>query len=347
MTRPRIVLVLAVVAVLVRIAMVAVPASGVLEELKPLLVERCERVSVAPGTEDVTFDPASGLAFVSAADRRGNARGGIYLLDPRRPDSLRLVSTDAPEDFHPHGISLWTGAGGERRLFVVNHPAAGGHTVEIFDVAADSDDEPGLRHVETVAYPALSSPNDVLAVGPRAFYATNDRAWSDSPLEMVEGYLGLPIASVSYFDGKEGRLVARGIAFANGINASPDGRTVYVAEVLGRRVRVYERDQASGDLEPRRSLPVPTAPDNIEVAADGTLWIGGHPRIFDFLAHADDPSRTAPSHVVRVDPATGAAETVLVSLAGELSASSVAAVHDDVLVVGAVFDGHVLVCPLR
>lgn len=346
MTRLRILLVLVVAALLVRIAMVAVPASGLLEELEPLLIERCERVDVAPGTEDVTFDPVSGLAFVSAADRRGGARGGIHLLDPQQPGSVRLVSTDAPDDFHPHGISLWTGADGERRLFVVNHPAAGGHTVEIFDVVADAGGRPTLRHAETVAYPALSSPNDVLAVGPRAFYATNDRAWSDGPLEMVEGYLALPIASVSYFDGKQGRLVARGIAFANGINASPDGRSVYVAEVLGRRVRVYERNEVSGDLEPRSSLPVPTAPDNIEVAADGTLWIGGHPRIFDFLAHAEDPSRRAPSHVVRVDPATGAAETVLVALAGELSASSVAAVHDDVLVVGAVFDGHVLVCPL-
>ncbi len=325
--------------------MVAVPASGVFADVRPLLVQRCERVEISPGTEDVTFDPASGLAFVSAADRRGGARGGIHLLDPRQPGSARLISADAPDEFHPHGISLWTGDGGERRLFVVNHPAAGRHTVEIFDVVAGTDGLPVLRHAETVAYPALSSPNDVLAVGPRSFYATNDRAWSDGPLAMVEGYLALPVASVSYFDGSEGRLVAGGLAFANGINASADGRSVYVAELLGRRVHVYDRDEASGDLEPRDSLSVPTAPDNIEVAADGMLWIGGHPRIFEFLAHAEDPSRSAPSHVVRVDPATGAVETVLVSLDGEISASSVAAVHGDVLVVGAVFDGHVLVCP--
>lgn len=324
-----------------------IPVSGVLLDLPQTLVERCTRVDVFPGTEDVTIDPDTDLAFVSASDRRALAagkpvRGGIFTVDLAGSHAVRKVSPDVPADFQPHGISLWSGRGGEKRLFVVNHPVAGGHTVEIFEVG----ERGALRHLETVAFAAMYTPNDVVAVGPRQFYASNDRGYTSGLMETLEAYLALPLSSVVYFDGREGRIVQRGLAYANGINVSPDGSTVYIAEVLGRRIGFYTRNATTGDLERTRVVDIDTGPDNIEVARDGGIWIGGHPRAFDFLEHAENETAIAPSHVLRIDPETGDVKDVFIDTTGVLNASSVGAVWDRTLVVGAVFDGHVLVCPV-
>jgi len=333
-----------VVAVVVRLAYVMLPASGALISLEQIGVEGCVRVDVAPGTEDVTIDPVTRLAYISAADRRDPELppGGIYVFSLDGAPTPRLVSVDVPADFRQHGISLWTGEDGSKRLFVINHPKAGGHTVEIFDVASDGV----LAHVKTVAFDAMHSPNDLVAVGPESFYATNDRGYTEGLLSTIEAYLALPLSSAVYWDGEAGRVAVSGLTYANGINISADGGTVYIAELLGRRVGVYSRDAQTGALTHVKDLPVNTGPDNIEIAKDGALYIGAHAKIFDFLAHAEDPEAISPSQVLRLNPETGETRNVFVALDGTLSGSSVGAINGDRLIVGAVFERHVMVCPL-
>lgn len=329
-----------------------IPAAGVFAELEPTGAEGCRRVDIAPGTEDVTIDAERNMAFVSAADRRAwfnetgaggvNPQNGIYALALDGSDDVRRVSPPM-ENFLPHGISLWRGPNGTRRLFVINHPPSGEHFVEIFAVDADG----GLSHLESVSFKAMHSPNDVLAAGPREFYATNDRGYTEGFMSTLEAYMALPLSSVVYFDGEEGSIIAEGLTYANGINQSADGKTVYIAEFLKRRVSVYDRDLKTGALEKRRTLNVNTGPDNIEIAKDGALWIAGHSKVFEFLAHAKDENKIAPSHIIRLDPETGEMRDVFISTEGEISGSSVGAVWDDTLIVGAVFDSHVMICPLK
>ncbi|MHA7872115.1 MAG: strictosidine synthase family protein [Hyphococcus sp.] len=328
-----------------------IPASGVFATMEPALVDRCRRVDIAPGAEDVTIDPTLNAAFISAADRRAwfnetgassvNPANGIYLLSLDGSDTVRRVSPPM-DDFLPHGISLWNGPNGDKRLFVVNHPPSGEEIVEIFGVGPQGD----LTHLESVSFDAMHSPNDVVAVGPRQFYATNDRGFEKGPLAPLEAYMALPFSSVVYFDGEDGRIAAKGLAYANGINRSADGKTIYVAEFLERRITLFGRNPATGDLKKQRSIRVNTGPDNIEIAADGGLWIAGHTKVFDFLAHAEDPNKIAPSHVLRLNPRNGLKSDVFISTNGELNGSSVGAVWDKTLIVGGVFDGHVMVCPM-
>lgn len=337
---------LAIAALAIYLLSNLIPASGAFATLEPQLVDQCAKVDVFPGTEDVTIDPDTNLAFVSGADRRAAfagspVRGGIFTIDLADGNAVRRVSPDAPADFQPHGISLWRGKSGEKRLFAVNHPASG-HTVEIFDVGAAG----GLTHVETVSFDAMRSPNDVLAVGPRQFYATNDHGYDGGIMGTLEAYLALPFSSVVYYDGETGREIEKGLVYANGINISADGSTVYVAELLKRRIAAFSRNAVTGELTRERNYQVNTSPDNIEVARDGALWTGGHSKIFDFLNHAEDPSAIAPSHVIRINPATGETADVFIDTGGVINASSVGAVWGDTLIVGAVFDGHVMICPL-
>lgn len=341
------IIVLLVLVAVGRLLFVMVPASGALADLEPKLVENCSRVDVHPGTEDVTIDPATNIAYVSAYDRRAVAtddsvEGGIYAFSLDGAPTAQLVSTDAPDGFRPHGISLWTDADGTKRLFAISHPADGSQVVEIFDVTED-----GLTHVKGVSFDEMYSPNDVAAVGREAFYATNDRGYREGILATLEAYLALSFSGAVYWDGAEGRTVVMGLTYANGINVSADGDQVYIAEFLGREVNVYDRDANTGDLTLVREIDVDTGADNIEIGGDGSLYVGAHPAVFDFLAHAADASEVAPSQVIRVDPETGETEDVFVATDGTISGSSVGAVHDGKLVVGAVFDGHVLVCPLE
>lgn len=335
-----------------------IPASGMLVELEPKLVEQCARVDIAPGAEDVTIDTDLNAAFISAADRRAwfnevrAASGelppaaptnGIYMMDLEPPHEVWRVSPEEAEGFLPHGISLWRGEDGEKRLFVVNHPPSGAEIIEIFDVGENG----ALTHVDSIMFDEMHSPNDVVAVGPRQFYATNDRGYEEGLMSVIEAYMALPFSDVVFYDGEEGQVAADGLVYANGVNQSADGKTIYVAEFLKRRISVFDRNPETNELTLAKRLKVNTGPDNIEVSRDGALWTGGHTKVFEFLAHAEDANAIAPSHVVRVDPKTGENKDVFIDIGGAINGSSVGAVWDDALIVGAVFDGHVMVCPVK
>jgi arylesterase/paraoxonase len=323
-----------------------VPGSGYLARLDNTLVDQCRRVDVFPGAEDVEIDEDLGLAFISADDRRATARGapvqgGIYALRLDGTDRVSRVSPDNFGAFHPHGISLFTGPQGQKRLFVVNHASGDEESVEIFDVGTGG----ALIHIESVGFDAMTSPNDVAAVGPRAFYVTNDRGAKSGVLSTLEAYLALPLSSLAFYDGQTGSIAKSGLVYANGVASSADGSKVYVAELLTRRIAIFDRDAKTGALARSGAINVPTAPDNIDIAPDGALFVAGHSRIFDFLKHVEDETAIAPSHAVRIDPETGGVDTVFVDLNGVINASSVAAASADALIIGGVFDGHVMVCP--
>jgi len=318
----------------------------------------CTAVTGVVGAEDIVVDLGRNRAFVSVDDRRAAlagqpVRGRIAMIDLSAPDLAPVDVTPAqPETFHPHGISLWTDpASGERSLFVVNHIQGGLNEigisrVEIFGIEADGRLVPrgGVIGAE------MNSPNDVLAVGPNQFYASNDHGSTTGLGIMLENYLQLPRANVVYYDGKGFTRVADGIRFANGLGLSPDGRQLYVAETTGFAIRTYDRNPDSGRLTYRSSTPVDNGVDNIDMAPDGSLWVAGHPRLLDFVAHAGDAGKLAPSEVVRLTPAAGGltVETIMTDTGERLSASSVAAyAGPGRFLLGAVFDAKLLDCRVK
>lgn len=335
------------VVLVINVAYTFMRNAGKLDTINATDNAMCHSLRVSAGTEDVTIDKTTGMVFVSADNRRRALvdpadHDGIYAFSIDDTSSLKRVSQGGPKDFHPHGISLWTSET-EKRLFVVNHQRTGDNSVEIFDVAEDGM----LRHVKSVMFDAMHSPNDVHAVGPDAFYVTNDKGYKTGLMSKLEAYLGLPFASVAYFDGEKGRKVIKGLTYANGINQSPDGKHVYVSQILPRTISVYDRDMEDGSLVKLRSIDVNSSPDNIEVDESGMVWVAGHQNLFAFLAHSKDPASPAPSHVIKIDPKTGEYDDIFYDAGKAISASSVGASYNDTLVIGAVFDGRVLICDQR
>lgn len=75
--------------------------------------------------------------------------------------------------------------------------------------------------------------NDIAAVGPESFYATNDHYFADPYLRSWEMYLGLSWSNVVYYSPDKVRVVADGFDFANGIGISLDGKYVCFLEHNG------------------------------------------------------------------------------------------------------------------
>ncbi|MEX0740787.1 MAG: SMP-30/gluconolactonase/LRE family protein [Pseudohongiella sp.] len=323
---------------------------------------QCRQIPGMPGSEDITIHPDGRFAYISSDDRRsvisGNpSPGAIYRYDLNTPSATPVnLTPDADLDFRPHGISLYVGADGRETLFVVNHPGeslfgtpegnASGplHTIEVFDVTGDT-----LLHRQTHANELLISPNDVVGVDHDRFYVSNDHGSGPGALRQLEDYLRLPLANVVYFDGEAFGEAADRLSYANGINVSPDGAQLYVAEVSRNRINVYQRDPASGSLTHQQGIDVGFGADNIEIdPATGDLWIGGHPRLLTFIRHAADESVLSPSQAVRVRP--GAPEyqvsTEFIDAGELISGASVAAWRDGRLLIGSVFEDHIVDCAL-
>jgi len=331
------------------------------EDLHPGI---CKKIMGVPGAEDITLHPDWEVALISSFDRRaamdGNVRpGGIYAwaLDGSMIEPVNLTP-DAGTNFRPHGVSLFVGPDSRATLFVVNHPGEslfGGpsesigpaaanipaHTVEVFDL-----EDMRLTHRETLAHASMISPNDIVAVDHRRFYFTNDHGSAPGWMRTLEDYLRLGWANVVYFDGAGYREAADGLSFANGINLSPDGTRLYVAEATRGRIREYGRDTDTGRLNELRRIPVGFGVDNIALDPEtGELMLGGHLKLLTFTRHVDDADVLAPSQAARVSPANPPGiETVFLDDGQLISGASVAASRDDVLLVGSVFEPHMVAC---
>lgn len=329
-------------AALIRAVFVVPAAAGWTFEPASTDISACAPIEIAPGTEDVVFDPVTGLVFVSAHDRRAEGMSpgnGIFVFEPGAPQSVRLVSADSPADFRPHGISLYRD-GETARLFVVSHPATGSQVL-IFNIAEDGT----LAHLRTVTDPAIFSPNDVAATGPESFYVTNSSRSGDNPLGVLEALLGLPLVNVVHFDGETAVKAAGGLVYGNGIAMSADGSRVYAANFIAQRIDVFDRDPATNALSKVDTFRAPFGLDNIELTEEGDLWVAGNTEVFSFLAHQADPDARAPSFAVEFDASTGEWTPLFYSSGELIDSASVITPVGDQMILGAVFDSHVLVCP--
>jgi arylesterase/paraoxonase len=331
------------------VALIVVSVVGVFGYLElsqdaPHFAGQCNILELESGSaEDIQIDRERGFAYLSVIDRQALAGGGDVQGTIQRIDlnsgapSVTPVLIDPPAHFRPHGLSLFIDDNGQRSMIVINHPVdrgIGQDLVELFHEV-----EPGrFRHTETFETELLTNPNDLVAVGVRQFYVAQDNgAARDGSL-----------TKLVYVDGKSAKTVADDIASGGGINVSPDGSTLYVAETGGQVVRLLKRDVADGSVETLARIPLGTSPDNIDVAEDGSLWIGAHSSLLGLVLHfimgAD-----APSQVLRVgidDAGEATIDEIYLNRGEEISASSVGATYGNRLLIGSITAPKVLICEM-
>ncbi|WAR23860.1 PON1-like protein [Mya arenaria] len=227
----------------------------------------CRTVIHDGGAEDVT-DLGEGLVIMST------------IMDaPGRDDFMTL----------PHGIYAWKDQeSGSWLIYVLTHPADK-DMIEVFEFIRTKRARGtmySLKYLRTITDPNFKNMNDLVVVGRDQFYIT--KFWTYRPVQyyqlVVEVMTMRHWGGVMFYDGRRARSVVEGLFQPNGINMSPDGKMVYVAEFGNKRLLGYHRS-INNNLSPAWEEYADTLVDNIEVDADtGTLWIGCHPvnyRIID------------------------------------------------------------------
>ena len=328
---------------------------GMFSSVTPAFAGQCNALPLAGSAEDIRIDRQRGIAYLSFLDRasvnRGEpVNGTVMLIDLNvaEPAARPAMAYD-PEGFRPHGMSLLMRPDTPMRLFAISHRPDGTHTVEIAAEAASG----GLFPRETVRDAAFVHPNAIAAIGPRQFYLANDSAARTDFDRLLEVVFRRGVSTLIYYDGSEARIAATGLKFPAGLASNADTTRLYVGEVFAKTLRVYQRDLATGALTLEETVPLDTAPDNLEVDDDGVVWIAAHPKLLTFFGHVSEPAKRAPTQVLRFDPrgpkpADGGKDPRLTQIymnAGEqISAGTVAAPWHDEFLVGALLDHKVLIC---
>jgi arylesterase/paraoxonase len=315
----------------------------------------CRSVALAASVEDLQIDRNLGLAYLSYLDRvainRGeDVTGSIMLLDLNLADPQpRAALAFDPAGFRPHGISLLSRKDARARLFAISHPADGTQAVEIFEADGGGSFFPS----GTIRHALFQHPNALAAVGPEQFYLANDSGATGKFERVRETLLRQGLGTLVYYDGTDARIVDDGLKYAAGMALSPDTSRLYVAEAVGKQLRVYKREPANGDLELEETIPLDTAPDNLNVDEKGVVWIAAHPKLLTFLRHVRDPAVHSPTQVLRFDPsgpkpAEGENDTrisqVFLDPGEKISAGTVAASWRDEFLIGPLLENKVLIC---
>lgn len=327
-------------------------AYGVFTDLTPGFAGTCSAVPTASGPEDIAIDETLGVAFLSAFDRRAQARSGkpsasdgLYVL-PLKGEATPRRLAGTPSDFHPHGISLARTPDGKLTLMAINHRADGSQSVDIFTVTGQGS---ALRLEETGSIQSgeLISPNAVLALDASRFYVTNDHGSRTHLGRQLDDLLVLPRANILYFDGNMFHVVANRLAYPSGLAIAPDGRFVYATQAYARRLTAFTRNEISGGLEEAGALDIPSNLDNLRFDALGNLWVGSHPKAFAMATFRADPSKPAPSQIFQVKLLQGlpvSATPIFTDLGGKIGGASVAAVSGKTMLIGSPLDSHILNC---
>jgi hypothetical protein len=258
--------------------------------------------------EDLAAVPDSPWVIVSSMADDGH----LYATDARDHSSRRIfpIASSVPRHdtalygacpgpdtsgFRPHGLGLRPGEEGVHTLYVVRHGAR--ESVEVFELDTRGE-VPAATWVGCAVAPPGVGLNSVAALPDGAFVATN---FQRSTGELWEWQPGTGWTEVP----------GSATAGPNGIEASPDGRWLYIGGWGTQSLIRLSRGMTPVETE---SVDVGFHIDNVHWAPDGTLLAAGHlgdapESIFECLGQGRCDGVT--SRVARVDPDALTAEEIV------------------------------------
>jgi arylesterase/paraoxonase len=274
-----------------------------------------------------------------AADER--PAGGLFAIAP--DGDVRPIAVEGIEEIRPHGLSTFRD--GDTLTVATVSSGPDGDEVLVLDGPAPGAGDSIVRLTvrARVSDPLLRTVNDIVLTGPRTFYATNDHGARGRVQAALERYLAVPWGNIVFWDGDAARVVARRLAFPNGIALVDD--SIIVSETLGRGLLVFDPDP-NGELHRERTIGLGFGPDNLSVTGAGGLLVTGHQDLLALDRRARDRSVLSPSAVAVVDVAGDRRTVVLADDGAEVSSASVAVVQGETLLLGNVYEDAVVRCHL-
>lgn len=230
----------------------------------------------------------------------------------------------------PHGLSLARRPDGALALYVVSHGREG---IEIFEVV-DAETAPRLEWRGCVVAPEGAFLNDVAALPDGGFVTTHIFPKGATYWPVLKGLLGLSTGYVLEWHPGAGftRVPGSDGAMPNGIEASPDGESLYIDLYLGDEVRKISRKTG----ETLASVEI-ASPDNVLWSPDGTLLVASHNApIQEVMACGGLEHGACPFHyaILALDPETLEPKGLYENTGPPMGAGSAALKLGDELVIG-------------
>ena len=287
--------------------------------------------------EDLVPVPRSEWVIVS-----GYTGGAVHLANTRDHSTIQVYPTPQPreridkttyascpgpldpaekEKFSAHGLAVAQGANQVHTVYVVHHGFR--ESIEVFEVDTRAR-PPAFTWVGCVVAPQTAGLNSVTPLPGRGFATTSPNRRGGAPPRPDPTNTG----EVWEWNPVDGWKVVPGSESAgpNGIEASRDGRWLYVNLWSARKVMRLSRGQTPVVKE---TVDVEFQPDNIRWQADGTLLAAGQggpdrKRVAECLRKVCDD---AASVVARIDPKTMTAREIIRYPASERFFSSTVALQ--------------------
>lgn len=338
-----------IILVLFLIAFIAytLMSTGYFRTIEPIFDGKIIKEVFVKGAEDIMVSIPDSFALISATDRADRSAkkkdGGLYFID-LKSDNFTPIPLTASINFafEPHGVSFYK-KDSIYHIMAINH-ANKSHSIELFEL-----NKRNLTHKRTLRDASMIQPNDLVMIDENRFYFTNDHGYTEGIGKAMEEYLGLAVSNVIYFDGENYREVAENIAYANGINFDKNRNLLFVASPRRFSIKVYSK-QEDGTLSFIEDIPCKTGVDNIEFDNENNLWIGCHPNLLKLNAYRRGKAESAPSEIIKVtyvNKGDFSIEKIYVDDGYEMSGSTVAAVYNNILLVGNIMDEKFLILQMN
>jgi len=238
-------------------------------------LRNAEDLVLVPGTKWII---ASGMA----------ADGALYLIDSRQKTWTELYPGATPRARHDtqtygacpgapgeggmvtHGLNIRPDGAGRATLYVVGHGAR--EAIEVFQVDASAE-VPVLTWRGCIPTPNGMEANSVASLADGSLLVTIPLHTGISIATALAG--NLTGAVYRWSPGGTGfeKVVGTELPYANGVEASADGKEFYVASSGLASVLAYSNTDPAQLL--RRTEPLTFIPDNLHAGPDGRLLTAG------------------------------------------------------------------------
>jgi hypothetical protein len=294
----------------------------------PLRAEHARFVGGVRNCEDLVPLPHSHWLIASGMTGPGVTQGHLYLINAAEKTAEILYPRTDGKPFAVTGLNLRPIGTGRYTLYAINH--GGGEWVENFEIDARGA-KPALAWIGGV--PTPSNPETGRQLVANAVTPLPKGAFAITITRYVGGKGVVMIWSPG---GGWRRVPGSELPGDNGIEASPDGRWLYINASF--EPGVYRLSLGRTPLE-RALLKTGFFPDNLRWGDDGFLYVagfapkGGMKEIMGCI-RSGDASCPIPFRVIRVDPQSLRSDEVLAEPGGPLfgMATGVAKVGDEIWV---------------
>ncbi|KAF9126603.1 Serum paraoxonase/arylesterase 2 [Mortierella sp. 14UC] len=342
-----------------------------LGDIQPYNTAGCE---VVPGgleaCEDIHLHRASGLAFTTCGNAEArkdwfppmsklNASAGevafqdkfvIYDIPSGKYQEMELRGFPVGTDRVFHGLGIWDRSPTELTIFAVNH-RRGGSVIEVLEYTIGGK---FVQYKETIRHELIRTPNDILAMGPRSFYVSNDHKYKSGAKRAYEEVLRRPLSNVIFHSPEGTHIAYENVVSANGITSNTDRSLIYLSACHGAGVHVL-RPTPDNKLVDEDYIKLDFYNDNPSYEPESdSVFITGHVKPFTLTLKLKKKGvqLDAPSRIVKLTRKRDGGhkvETVLEDDGGLISTGTVAAVDRQrgVMLVGTAFSNRGLVrCPI-